>query len=419
MPIIKSSASSKDASGSLALKKFYAVHGHLYIPNTKQYTSLYKLSERIRKNKDALSRSDKLELDKMGFMWTIKSANDLRWYFHFGELKAFQATFGHTRVPPRKEPYKALGTWVLRQRRDQKVLSKENVKLLNSISFEWSSQIKALRDQEWRQMFERLRAFYNKHGHSNVPDRYKPDEKLGRWVSTVRYSEQKLDGWKKLLLRKVKFKFSRDIKEQREQNRKKLFVKIESFFKKHGHANVPETYKDSKLAVAVAYLRQYPNRIRPDERRKLKSWKFLFSEDIKERWNNLWEASFRKLQKFKEKFGHCRVSSAYKDKTLARWVANQRKDEQDGKLTAVRKKRLNAIGFSFYKDIAALQEKKWMEMYGKLVRYKKQHGNTIVKEGYKDRRLAYWVQHQRQGKDKMIRQRKELLDKISFVWRVK
>lgn len=419
MPIVKS-LSSKDASNMLALlKKFYAAHGHLYIPNTKQYTSLYNLSERIRKNRDHLSGLTKHELEKMGFMWTIKSANDLRWYYHFGELKAFKNKFGHTRVPPRKEPYKGLGTWVLRQRRDQKVLPKESVKLLNSISFEWSSQIKAMRQEEWQQMFQRLQEFYKKNGHSNVPDRYKPDEKLGRWVSTVRYSEQRLETWKKQLLRKVKFKFSKDIKEQRELNRKKLFDKIESFFRMHGHANVPETYKDSKLAVAVAYLRQYPDRIRPDEKRKLKSWKFLYSEDIKERWNNLWEASFRKLQKFKKEFGHCRVSSAYKDKTLARWVANQRKDEQDGKLTPDRKKRLQAIGFSFYKDIAILQEKKWMEMYRKLVRFRDQHGNTIVKEGYKDRRLAYWVQHQRQGRDKMTRHRKELLDKIAFVWRVK
>lgn len=420
MPVRNTKNLATDARMPLkSLKDFYDKHGHVHIPNVKGHAALYRLCDRIRKKKINLTKKEISDLDRMAFMWTVRSSNDLRWHYHFGELKAFWKQFGHTRVPPRQEPYRTLGTWVLRQRRDRKRLSPDCVKLLNSVGFEWSAQIRKAKDEQWRNMFSRLQSFFKIHRHSNVPDRYKSDEKLGRWVSTVRYGKDRLEDWKKLLLRRVRFKFSDDIRKDREDNRRRLFRNIETFFKKNGHANVPETYHDSKLAVAVAYLRQYPERISPAEKRKLKSWKFLFSEDIKQKWDQLWEKSFQKLTKFKKQFGHCRVSSAYVDKGLARWVANQRKDEQDGKLPEKRYKKLLAVGFAFYKDIAALHEKKWLEMYKKLLSFKQRFGSTLVKEGYKDKRLAYWVQHQRQGKAKMSNERKKLLDDAGFVWRVK
>ena len=409
----------EDSAMIAPLRQFFLTRGHVNVPNFKEYSELYDLCTKLRASRSRLLPNICKELDGMGFLWQLQLSNELRWYYHYGELREFQKQFGHTRVPPRRKPYKTLGTWVLRQRRDEKILPLQSKRLLTRIGFEWSGDIKKKKEAEWRAMFRKLIAFHRIKGHADVPDRYKPDEKLGRWVSTVRYSEKRLEPWKTKLLKTVGFKFSGDIQQQKENNRKKLFGKIRQYFIKHGHANVPETYKDSKLAIAVAYLRQYPERMSESERKQLKTWKFLFSEDIKQQWQDLWESSFEKLQKFKKKFGHCRVSSAFTDQPLARWVANQRKDEHEGKLPASRKKRLIAIGFSFYKDIEALQEKKWLAMYGKLMKFKKSFGHTIVKEGFKDSKLAYWVQHQRQARTKMSRQRKRLLNEIGFVWRLK
>lgn len=409
-----------DATAMLIpLYEFFRNHGHVNIPKSHEHEALFDLCGRLRSMREKLPKRICDELDRMGFLWNLHLSNDLRWYYNYGELKAFCKKFGHTRVPLRKTPYQALGSWVLRQRRDEKTLSKEQKRLLNAIGFEWSSDIRGKKDIAWRMMFAKLERFYERKGHSNVPDRYKPDEKLGRWVSTVRYSKDRLEKWKLQALKKVKFKFSDDIAKDKEANRKLLFKKIEKFFKQHGHANVPESYEDSKLAIAVAYLRQYPSRINAAEKRQLKRWNFLFSDQIKEKWEALWNASFTKLQKFKKQFGHCRVSSAYKDQPLARWVANQRKDEREGRLPADRKQRLVKLGFAFYEDIATLVEKNWLMMYGKLQKFKKKFGTTIVKEGYKDTKLAYWVQHQRQAKNKMSVERKKLLDKINFVWSVR
>ncbi|MEP6736069.1 MAG: helicase associated domain-containing protein [Chryseolinea sp.] len=403
----------------IPLRHFFHDHGHINVPRSSDYSDLFDLCGRLRTTREKLPKRICDELDSLGFLWHLHLSNELRWYYNYGELKSFSEKFGHTRVPLRKAPYQTLGSWVLRQRRDEKTLQKEQKRLLKSIGFEWSSDIRSKKDIDWKRMFAKLKKFHESTGYSNVPDRYRPDEKLGRWVSTVRYSEERLEKWKLQALRNVKFKFSNDIAKDKEANRKLLFKKIEAFFNKYGHANVPESYKDSKLAIAVAYLRQYPSRINTAEKSQLKRWKFLFSDQIKARWEDLWTTSFNKLYKFKKQFGHCRVSSAYKDRPLARWVANQRKDELEGRLPAIRKQKLLRLGFAFYNDIAAMVERSWRLMYDKLLNFKKKFGTTIVKEGYKDSKLAYWVQHQRQAKSKMSFERKQLLEKIGFTWSVR
>jgi len=401
------------------LRQFFFRHGHIHVPNFPEYETLFDLCNKLRMSRSQLSSSVIEELDGMGFLWDLQLSNELRWYYHYAELKKFYDQFGHTRVPAKKGEYKSLGIWVLRQRRDEQVLPAKSKKLLNELGFEWSADIHHHKEQQWKAMFLKLEAFYKMNGHSNVSDGYRLDEKLGRWVSTVRSREDHLDDWKKKLLKTVKFKFRDDIRKDKEATRQALFRKLERFYNKHGHANVPETYSDSKLAVSVAYLRQYPERITPAEKKQLKEWKFLFSEEIKEGWERLWMKSYKKLEKFKAQHGHCRVSSVYKDQPLARWVATQRIDKNHDKLPLHREKMLRSIGFSFYEDIAALQEKKWMLTYIKLLRFKKIHGTTRVPESFVDKKLVYWVVHQRQVKKRMKFDRRKLLDKAGFVWRVK
>jgi len=401
------------------LRKFFFAYGHVHVPNFSEYDSLYDFCNRLRLTRSQLPASVIGELDGMGFLWDLHFSNELRWYFHYAELKAYQEQYGNTRVSARSKEYKTLGIWVQRQRTDEDGLSSQNKKLLKDIGFEWSSDIRREKEQQWKEMFNKLKAFFEKHGHSNVSDGYRRDEKLGRWVSTVRSREKHLEEWKKKLLKTVKFKFRDDIKKDKEATRLRLFLQLARFYRQHGHVNVPEPYSDTKLAISVAYLRQHPGRIKPSEKRQLKKWGFLFSEEIKERWEQLWLKSFRKLEKFKVKYGHCRVSSGYKDQPLARWVATQRIDKKDGKLPLHREKKLRSIGFSFYEDMAALQENQWIKMYNKLLRFRKLHGTTIVSESHKDKSLVYWVLRQRQVKTRMSVKRRKLLNTTGFVWRVK
>lgn len=399
-----------------SLRQFFFHHGHVHVPNLSEHERLFDFCNSLRSSRSPLPGKVIAELESMGFRWDLYLSNELRWFYHYAELKKFYERFGHSRVTDKKGEYKFLNTWVQRQRRDEKILSQEKKLLLKKVNFLWSGDLRREKEEYWKSMFVRLKAFYKKYKHSNVPDRNpKYDIPLGRWVNTIRVNPRTLKPWQLSLLKSVNFKFSDQIQREKALHRKKLFDALQAYYYSNSHANVPETYSDHKLAIFVAYLRQYPERIQPEEKKKLMKWNFLFSDDIKERWEKMWLRSFKKLEKFKKEFGHCRVSSSYTDRPLARWVANQRKDKKDGKLPLHREKRLKAIGFYFYEDMVEWQEKKWQECYNQLIAFKKKHGTTAVPESHNDTRLVYWVYHQRRNKNTMPVKRRKLLEKIGFV----
>lgn len=407
------------ATNLAPLRQFFFAHGHVHVPNFPEHQSLFDLCNKLRMSRSQLPHLVVEELDGMGFLWDLHVSKEVRWYYHFAQLRNFYDQYGHTRVPAKKGDYQKLGTWILRQRRDEDILPREFKSLLDQLGFEWAADIKKRRDDKWKGMFAKLKIFFKEHGHSNVSDGYKLDEPLGRWVSTVRYSENKLEDWKMKLLKSVRFKFKDDIVKDKKASRVELFKKLESFYKKEGHANVPETYVDKRLSIFVAYLRQHPQRVSSAEKKLLKGWGFLFSNEIQIQRDLLWLKSFGKLENFKRKFGHCRVPSTYGDHHLARWVAKQRRDDQRNTLPARRKKELLRLGFSFYHDMARLNEKKWMTLYNRLLQFKRNYDTTVVKESFKDKKLAYWVQHQRKQRKTMNKRRKSLLNEIDFVWKVK
>jgi hypothetical protein len=59
-------------------------------------------------------------------------------------------------------------------------LTDERIRKLDSIGFAWS-----LRD-DWQKHYKELKEYKRKHGHCNVPARYKENRRLGIWVSAQR-----------------------------------------------------------------------------------------------------------------------------------------------------------------------------------------------------------------------------------------
>jgi hypothetical protein len=108
-----------------------------------------------------------------------------------------------------------------------------------------------------------------------------------------------------------------------------------------------------------------------------------------------WQESFELLKQYKEIYGNCNVPDKWKDdRSLARWVGRQRglhltmKEE--------RRAALDAIGFDWNP-----LETAWQQQYQKLVKYKEEHGDCNVPEGWKkDPTLAKWVATQRSIKSK-------------------
>jgi len=401
------------------LRQFFFKYGHIHVPNFPEHEALFSLCNRLRLTKEQLHPAVVEELNGMGFLWDLHVSSELKWYYHYAELKKFHGEFEHTRVPAKRGVYKSLGNWVLRQRMNEENLSEKGKMLLNDIGFEWSADIEHKKDVEWLTKFRLLQAYYKKNGHSNVPDNYEINEKLGRWVSTVRYGEARLAPWKMKLLKAVRFQFRDDIVSERMNKRQKLFDKLRQFYGNQGHTNVPEGYLDRRLSIFVAYLRQYPTRITPEEVRQLKKWNFQFSDELKEWRNKNWMDLFRKLEKFRTKHKHCRVPSTYEDQKLARWVATQRKDQKEGRLNSMRASKLKAIGFDFCHDLQLLRETRWKKMFERLVKFRNARGTTIVKQTSDDKVLAYWVRHQRQAAKRMNAKKKKMLDEIGFVWKMR
>jgi hypothetical protein len=138
-----------------------------------------------------------------------------------------------------------------------------------------------------------------------------------------------------------------------------------------------------------------------------------------------WNMQYEQLVKFKQNNGHCLVPRKYEqDKSLARWVRNQRSTNNNEKIRLDRKERLEEIGFAWKADNAPTfkpDDKLWHQRYKKLVEFKRKHGHCIVPRGYNQVASLFgrWVSMQRTThiNDNLRLDRKERLEEIGFAWK--
>jgi hypothetical protein len=133
--------------------------------------------------------------------------------------------------------------------------------------------------------------------------------------------------------------------------------------------------------------------------------KVAFDWDPKE---TAWMRYYEDLKAFRRKNGRC--DPVFRT-PLGRWVINQR-----GKANTMpphRKKLLDQIGFGWNTK----RHDTWMRCYKDLTAYHLKHGRSPVP---RESALGVWVAAQRQlhRNRRMLPERKKLLDKIGFVWRV-
>jgi hypothetical protein len=132
--------------------------------------------------------------------------------------------------------------------------------------------------------------------------------------------------------------------------------------------------------------------------------------------NERWKEMFQKIVNYKMEHKSTNVPARYaEDPKLGNWVMKQRKLYKHNKeLSQERINSLESVGF-IWNPLDA----QWMEMYQKLVAYKKNHMSTNVSRGFKeDPKLGMWVFTQRNcynQKDIYI-DRVNLLESIGFIW---
>jgi len=137
-------------------------------------------------------------------------------------------------------------------------------------------------------------------------------------------------------------------------------------------------------------------------------------------YNAKWYRGYEHLHRFCKKYGHSSpltkevCSDGFR---LGSWCNHQRHAKSKGTLSKERIKLLNAVDFKW--NSPGVQ---WTKGYLALKQYRQKHGTThvpvayITSEGF---RLGIWCNNQRARHGRMRRDRVELLNKITFLWKVR
>ncbi len=168
--------------------KFKAEFGHTLVPQDYNvYPSLGAWVSHLR-SKDTTPERRK-RLDEAGFVWN--SINEF-WQNMFRELVAFKSKYGHFKVSEKRKGFEQLGCWTVRMRKAKRYglgqkLSEEQIKLLDSIGFDWEPL-----EADWERNIRKLLLFRSKYGHCYVPNKGCEIEGLGWWVYWLRKNRHKL-----------------------------------------------------------------------------------------------------------------------------------------------------------------------------------------------------------------------------------
>ena len=119
------------------LREFNHLQGHCNVPAKWPENPPLGTWVSVQRGKREKLSADRIRrLENVGFIWNAIQA---AWEDQFQKLRQFKEEHGHCNVPigwPKDRP---LATWVRSRRRDMKegVLSKEHVRRLNEIGFQW------------------------------------------------------------------------------------------------------------------------------------------------------------------------------------------------------------------------------------------------------------------------------------------
>lgn len=146
-------------------------------------------------------------------------------------------------------------------------------------------------------------------------------------------------------------------------------------------------------------------------------------------YENDWPLKYKEAVKFYEKNGHLRVPNTYTQNgiNLGRWIQIQRQFYKKNKVTYDRVVLLNKIGMVWNLDRSLKYNLKWALVYKEVLKYYEENGNIEIPIEYsviikgEEVYLNNWIAVQRtmflQGK--LSLDKKEMLDKVGMVWKIR
>ena len=225
-------------------------------------------------------------------------------------------------------------------------MSPDHSERLDKIEFPWSetdADEERRCEERWKQRYEELRAFHERFGHCNVPQRFAENEALAAWAAEQRrmYFNAQLSPDHKRHLESLAFTQS-----MRDRSWDFRYGELKAFKEKFGHCNVPGDFEaNPRLAEWVTLQRGQFSRgqLECDQVHRLETLGLTWSLHQRS-----WEKRYEELKAFKEKFGHCNVPQKYEENPpLAAWIRDQRRAKENGLLPADRVRRLDTLGFQW------------------------------------------------------------------------
>jgi hypothetical protein len=390
--------------------------------------------QRLVYSRRKISQERIAQLEKIAFEWTVGSET---WDFRFTELCAFKEKFGHTRVKAKYSENPALGNWVASQRYDRRrnELDQARIERLDSIGFEWDGRIidsservvsRAL-ERQWNEMFERFKTYASANGSESVKIVDGDTKRLNRWVLTQRAQKKRgtLSDERISLLdsvgfiwrysgRKKKHALSTAVVDSELLAKKwdDMFAELVDFYKVHGHSNVPSDWTAQPLLarwVSNQRIAKREDRLTVSQVERMETIAFAWTA-----YEGDWEIMFKNLSDHFERTRSGKGRNFNPSVELKRWILTQRQLKKRGELIPEREQRLNSVNFEWEPFLA-----RWEEMYSRLRSYLEKNGNCRVPSKWpEDKRLANWVQKQREQKaqGKLSVGRVSKLEALNFEW---
>ncbi|MDC0276965.1 Helicase associated domain protein [bacterium] len=255
------------------LAKYKKKHGHCNVPRSYSDKTLQRFVGHVREkhSKGLLTESEINELNNLDFDWNPSSSNRRE---GISKIKDYYNKHGH--LNPVKVKSKELKNILMGKRNAYagEVLPEDEIKLLKSYGFVFD-----VKQNDWMIFIKHLTDYRKQHGHCNVPQKYKSNS-LGNKVSRARqlYREKNplLTNDKINELDKLGFVWNMS-----DHSWQKFINNLAEFKVKHGHCNVPQSYKSNALGSRVQKVRRYykdkNSYLSNDKINQLKQFGFVWS----------------------------------------------------------------------------------------------------------------------------------------------
>ena len=387
-----------------ALQKFHKREGHCNVVqgHIEDGVGLGSWVSRQRKVKDL--DADKIrKLNSLGFSWDRVSEKREQ---AFVALQKFHKREGHCNVPQNHiEDGVKLGVWVSTRRSHKSKLSAEMVSKLDSLEFVWNAF-----DTAWEKNFSALHAFYEREGHSEIPEGHRENGcKIATWTIIQRMKRAELSPDKVRRLDSIGFCWDPASKQW-----EKGFLALKRFHDREKTYRIPSGHNENGVVLTTWTVNQRrlysEGALLPSQITKLNSIGFPWDFHLEQ-----WNQGFSALEAFFKREGHCNVPAKHKegDVTLGVWIRYQRDNIK--KLSPNQAERLNSLDIKWH---TVDKTKKWDSWVSALMKFQIREGSFDVPKGHTEDGVDLYdlVKTIRRDSGKIGAINRALLDSRKFPW---